>query len=212
MTALRKFFQLTKIDEGTRTVCGIACSEAVDSDGEIADYPATKAAFTRWSEESLAATKSTGADLSLGNIRVMHSLEVGGKAVKIEFDDQRKQVVLHSTPANDKVWDMLKGGFLCGYSIGGSIVWSKPEGSHTRYAPKIAEVSYVDRPANPDATFAFVRTDGSTELRKFQRPTNLDEVIATLSKVNIGSQIPTPERWGSYEQFMYGDQYPGAGL
>lgn len=170
MAKFLKTFRLVKVDEATHTVWGVAASEAVDSDQEICDYPAAKAAFQKWSDETLAKTSAAGQEPSLGNIRVMHQLQVGGKAIKIDYHDQDKEVWLGTEPASEDVWHLLKGGFLTGYSIGGDYDWKRPEGSYTRYAPIIGEVSYVDRPANPDASFAYVKSDGSTELRKFAKP------------------------------------------
>lgn len=180
-----KRFALLKVDEQAHMVWGIAASEAPDSDDEICDYTAAKAAIKKWSDETLAKTTSAGQDPSLGNIRVMHQLQVGGKAIKIEYRDDSKEVWLGSEPANDDVWHLLKGGFLTGYSIGGGYAWKRPEGSHVRYAPEIGEVSYVDRPANPDASFAYVKADGTTELRKFAKPGPEEQkIIEKLTKAD----------------------------
>lgn len=181
MAELQKFFRLLKIDEAAHLVWGLSASETPDSDDEICDYPAAKAAIKKWSDETLAKTSAAGQEISLGNLRVMHQLQVGGKAVKIEYHDDTKEVWVGSEPANDEVWHLLKGGFLTGYSIGGGYDWKRPEGKYTRYAPTIGEISYVDRPANPDANFAYVKADGTTELRKFAKPG--PEEVALLEKL-----------------------------
>jgi DNA-directed RNA polymerase beta subunit len=46
MTVFKKFIKLVKVDEAKHTVLGIATSEVPDQDGEIADYAASKKAFT----------------------------------------------------------------------------------------------------------------------------------------------------------------------
>lgn len=177
MYELLKFFPLIKVDEATHTVWGLVTSETPDSDDEICDYNAAKDQIKKWSDDTLAKTTAAGQDQSLGNMRVMHQMQVGGKALKIEYKDDVKQVWIGSEPADDAVWHLLKGGFLTGHSIGGSYLWKRTEGKFTRYAPTIAEVSYVDRPANPDAGFSYVKADGTTELRKFQTPGDKEKAI-----------------------------------
>ena len=200
---LLKFIQLTKADEATHTVYGIASSEKVDSDNEICDYESAKAEYTAWSNEQLAKTTAAGQDPSLGNIRIQHNvLQIGGKVTKLDFKDAQNQTWLESQPVNDEVWKMLKGGFLTGYSQGGSYKWRKcntcggemprqagqnfcrkcNETVVVRFGPKIAEVSYVDRAAVPNAAFAYVRADGSIEMRKFQKYEN---TISNLSDTDI---------------------------
>ena len=179
---LLKYFPLVKIDEATHTVWGVVTSETPDSDNEICDYPAAKAAIKAWSDETFAKTTAAGQDPSLGNMRVMHQLEVGGKAIKIEYKDDSKQVWVGSEPANDDVWHLLKGGFLTAHSIGGSYAWKRKDGDHVRYAPTIGEISYVDKGANPDASFSYVKADGSTELRKFAKPGPEEEKILAKLK------------------------------
>jgi hypothetical protein len=187
MTVFKKFIKLVKVDEAKHTVLGIATSEVPDQDGEIADYAASKKAFTSWSQDFISKTSSTGADLSLGNIRLMHGLEIAGKAVRIEFKDEQKQIWLESEPVDDRVWNLVKGGFVTGYSIGGSYAWKRQDGSHMRYGPSLSEVSYVDNPCNKDAAFAVVKLDGSVEMRKFADPKNLsDEAKDALSKTAPG--------------------------
>jgi len=167
MPQLRKFAPFVKVDEGSHMVWGVATSEVPDKEGEICDYEAAKSAFKAWTEDFLAKTTAAGQDPSLGNIRVMHQLEVGGKVVKVEYKDDSKQVWIGTEPASDAIWKLIKGGFLTGYSIGGSYDWVRPEGEFKRFAPVIAETSYVDNPCNPDASFAYIKADGSIEMRKF---------------------------------------------
>jgi hypothetical protein len=151
-------------------VWGLVTSETPDSDKEICDYADARAEIQKWSDDTLSKTLAAGQDPSLGNMRVMHQLQIGGKAIKIEYKDAEKQVWVGSEPATEDVWHLLKGGFLTAHSIGGSYKWKRKEGEYTRYAPTIGEISYVDRGANPDASFSYVKADGSTELRKFAAP------------------------------------------
>jgi len=182
---IKKNFRLVKVDEATHKVYGLATSEAVDCDDQIADYEGSKQTFTQWSEDFMKRTQAAGQSVSLGNIRIQHNVgDVGGKATRIDFRDETKEVYLESEPINDEVWDMLQGGFLTGYSIGGRVTKVQKEGKYERYWFTLSEVSYVDNPANPDATFAYVKANGSVELRKFRRSpeTVLDDIAANAKK------------------------------
>ena len=100
-------------------VWGIVASETPDSDQEICDYTTAKTEIKKWSDDQLAKTIAAGQDPSLGNMRVMHQLQIGGKAVKIQYMDDAKQVWVGSEPANEEVWHLLKGGYLTAHSLGG---------------------------------------------------------------------------------------------
>lgn len=213
---LEKILPILKVDEDTHMVWGVATSEVPDSEKEIADYEGCKKAYTDWATETLAKT-ADGADPSLGNIRVMHQLVVGGKAIKIEFNDAAKSVLLGTVPANDEVWELIKGGFLRGYSHAGKYAWKKPEGEFTRYAPVISEVSYVDRPANPEANFDAIKADsfqlihknGSMELVKFASPAEcqkrLGEFMAkSQAAATVTVPAPSPEKLARHGLMMLG--------
>jgi len=184
---LLKYFPLVKIDEAAHMVWGVATSEKPDSDGEICDYDFCKAEMRKWSEDAFKKTTAAGQEPSLGNMRVMHQLEIGGKAIKITYDDEAKKIWVGSTPANDDVWNLLKGGFLTSHSIGGAYAWKRQEGEYVRFGPKIGEISYVDQGANSDAAFSYVKADGSTELRKFAKPG--EKELAILKKLEAPTML-----------------------
>lgn len=169
MEKFRKVMPLVKVDEATHKIYGLATSEMPDKDSEICDYVTAKEEFGKWSKEFMESTSVAGQSVSLGCIRVQHDpMVVGGKTTRIDFKDDRKQVWIETEPVSDEIWKMLQGGFLTGFSISGSYLWKKKESDYTRYGASITEVSYVDSPCNPEAHFAYVKADGSTELRKFQ--------------------------------------------
>jgi len=126
---MNKFLPLLKVDESAHLAWGVACSEAPDSDGEIADYAASKAEFMRWSEDFRERTAKAGQATSLGNVRLMHSMTIAGKITRISFDDTAKRISVGTEPANDEIWEMLRKGLLTGYSIGGSYQWKRPRAS-----------------------------------------------------------------------------------
>lgn len=185
MSKFLKYFPLVKVDEATHTVWGIAASETPDHENEICDYETAKPQVKKWSDDQFAKTRAAGQDPSLGNMRVMHQLQVGGKATKIEYHDAEKEIWVGSEPANGEVWHLLKGGFLTMHSIGGSYAKKWADGKYQRYTPEIGEISYVDKGSNPDAVFAYVKADGSTELRKFATPGPDEQNI--LSKIKGSS-------------------------
>jgi hypothetical protein len=185
-----KSFRLTKVDESTRRAYGLVTAEVPDSDNEICDYMAARRAFADWAEKTYKDTSAAGQDPSFGNIRLMHNPVIAGKATKApEFRDKEREIWLETTPVSDAVWNMLKGGFITGFSQGGSYLWRRCEECQTaiddgwecptcerrvkvRYAPSVVEVSYVDKPAVGEATFSYVKRDGSVELRKFRTERN----------------------------------------
>ena len=65
---------------------------------------------------------------------------------------------------------LLKGGYLTSHSISAPMLGSDKKREYVRYGPTIGEISYVDKGANPEAGFSYVKADGSTGLRKFAKP------------------------------------------
>lgn len=146
---------ISKVDEEQRVVWGIATTEAVDSQGDIVDYEASKAAFSSW----------------LGNIREMHQPIAVGKAIDIQFDDDAKQVMIGAKISEsidgENAWIKVKEGILNGFSIGGNVnkvtkEVSKKDGVDvpvTRIVDyDLSETSLVDNPANPEAMFVMVKS------------------------------------------------------
>ena len=185
---MEKFFALQKFDERSGTVYGIMTCSEPDKGGEIFDYDGGgKADVQRWSDEAVASTRAAGQEISLGNIRLMHGLEIAGKAIQIDYDDNSKKIGLLSQPVDDKTRDMCRNGFVRGYSIAGGYKSRNcdqcggdmmGEGNDcpqcgqrvlVRFVPRIVECSYVDNPCVPSATFQYVKADGSMELRKFSK-------------------------------------------
>jgi hypothetical protein len=63
-----------------------------------------------------------------------------------------------------------------------------------RYTAEPMEVSLVDHPCLPEATFAVIKADGSTELRKFQSVTANPELAAALAKIGARHSKADKER------------------
>jgi hypothetical protein len=184
MPDLLKYYPLVKIDEATHTVTGLATAEEPDLDGEIAVYADTKPQYIQWSNDAATSTKAAGQEVSLGNIRIQHGMEVGGKITAINYDDAAKKIFIETQPIDDAMWDKLQKGMYRGFSHAGSYEYRKcascgneMDRGHfclkckkevdVKYAPILAEISYVDSPCLKSATFTAVKADGSTEIRKF---------------------------------------------
>jgi hypothetical protein len=211
-----KFIQFGKFEDspdGAPLVWGVATHQEPDADREICDYAAAVPVYQEWSDAAKARTEGAGQEPSLGNIRLQHSIEIGGKATKIEYDDDKKQIWLGSVPFNDAIRDDLLKGYYTGYSQGGSYAWRKcincdnplPLQQANNYCKsckkdvtviyglkRISEVSYVDSPCT-GVGFDYVKADGSKQLVKFMKRSDakvelskeqLDQVLAQVRKAN----------------------------
>jgi hypothetical protein len=157
---MSKSFQLnipiSKIDEEQRVVTGIATSEALDSQGDIVDYEASKKAFSEWG----------------GNIREMHNPVAIGKGIDVQFDDASKQVIVSAkiseSADGENAWIKIKEKVLTGFSIGGRVFEVAKdkgvEGANRVLDYALSELSLVDNPACPDATLLMVKSvDGGLQ-------------------------------------------------
>ena len=86
----------------------------------------------------------------------------------ISFDDLGKRVQVVAKIVDDNEWQKCLEGVYTGFSIGGSYVRKWADGASTRYTAKPGEVSIVDLPCMPAATFSLVKADGQTEQRTFR--------------------------------------------
>ena len=164
MTALELFLPLAKVDLDQRLVTGVATAETPDRSGEICDYASSKPYFEKWSAEALAASGGK----SLGAVRAMHGKVAAGKLTGIAFDDEGKRVVVSAKIVDDDEWRKVTEGVYTGFSQGGRYVkrWPDEETGLVRYTAEPHEISLVDLPCLPDATFEVVK-DGVVEKRAF---------------------------------------------
>jgi hypothetical protein len=166
MTMLAMFLPLAKVDVDQRTVQGVATAEKPDRSGEICDYASSKPYFEAWSAEA----KTASGGKSLGAVRAMHGLVAAGKLTSIDFDDNNKRIVVAAKIIDDDEWEKVLEGVYTGFSQGGRYVdkWQDEDTGLTRYTAEPHEISLVDLPCLPDATFELVRS-GVSEFRKFIR-------------------------------------------
>ena len=160
------FIPITKIDVEKRLVYGTLSEEVPDKSGEILDYETAKPAFQEWSRQFQDASGGK----SFGNVRSMHSNIAAGKFTDIAFDDAAKKISGVAKIVDDDEWQKVLEGVYTGFSIGGGYArrWQDTGNPELmRYTPILSEVSLVDNPAVPTATFQVIKQDGSIECRKF---------------------------------------------
>lgn len=161
------FIPIRKVDEAKRLVYGVAAQEVADRSDEIMDYATSAPNFKSWSAEM---DKSSNG-LSKGNIREMHGKTAAGKVASIDFNDGAKSIEIAAKVVDDQAWQKVIEGVYTGFSMGGSYEkrWTDPENPRlTRYTAQPQEISLVDRPCIPTATFDVFKADGMTEKRHFK--------------------------------------------
>lgn len=188
-------FQITKVDEEQRRVWGVATSEALDSQGDVLDYEASKKAVTDW--------------MKTGNIREMHDgKKAVGKAFDAQFDDVNKSITVGSyisrSADGENTWIKVQEGVLTGYSVGGQVnktivdkakdAVSGVERTINRVTDwDMSELSLVDNPANPEAQIVMVKSkDGESidyiDMEKFL--TAFDKKLSdAISKNDLGIPV-----------------------
>jgi HK97 family phage prohead protease len=128
---------ITKVDAEQRMVWGYASTEAVDSDGEIIKRSAISEALEDY--------------MKFANIREMHQPSAVGVA-KEAFTDE-KGLYIAAKVVDDDAWAKVAAGVYKGFSIGGKVLERDPVARKTITKVGLYEISLVDRPANPEATF-----------------------------------------------------------
>lgn len=177
----RLFIPLTKVDVEKRLVYGTVAEEIPDKVGEIMDYASARPEFEAWSAQIAKASDGR----SVGNLRAMHGRIAAGKLESLAFDDTHKRIECCGKVVDDGEWNKVLEGVYTGFSMGGKYLkrWRDAENPElVRYTPQPAEVSLVDNPCIPTATFEVLKEDGSTELRKFRGAAAVAKAGARHSK------------------------------
>jgi hypothetical protein len=191
MDDMNLFIPITKIDAAQRLVYGVVTAETPDIAGEVCDYASTKPLYQKWSQRFADATDGR----SVGNLRAMHANVAAGKLVEIAFNDETKRIEICGKVVDDDEWQKVEEGVYTGFSQGGRYLkrWPDPdEPSLTRYTAEPLEVSLVDHPCLPEATFAVIKADGSTELREFK--TSVGDVLEGIAKIGARHSKADKER------------------
>ncbi len=201
MNDMNLFVPITKIDAAQRLVYGVVTAEAPDVSREVCDYASTKPHYQKWSQNFMSASGGK----SFGNLRAMHGNVAAGKLVDIAFSDAAKRIEICGKVVDDDEWQKVEEGVYTGFSQGGRYLkrWPDPDApALTRYTAEPLEVSPVDHPCLPEATFAVITADGSTELRKFKPVSAADAHAMTEALAKIGRGIPRLTRSASNKRTM----------
>jgi hypothetical protein len=185
------FIPLSKADAAQRLIYGYATAELPDRAGEICDYATTKPYYEQWSEDF---AKASGGK-SLGNLRAMHGKVAAGKITAIAFNDDEKRIEIAAKIVDDEEWRKIEEGVYTGFSQGGAYVkrWADPENpDFTRYTACPSEISLVDLPCLPQASFELVKADGASEKRGFAgkaapSPVGVGPALRDWLTGNVGS-------------------------
>jgi hypothetical protein len=172
MSHLSLFMPLLKADQVEQIVYGTAVVEQVDKSGEIFDYKTSRPEFEKWSADILKATGGK----SLGNIRSMHGNLAAGKLVELTFSDDRKAIDVAAKIVDNNEWAKIEQGVYTGFSIGGKYLKRWKDGAYTRYTAMPSEISLVDLPCVPGASFQMVK--GDLEIQKFFRVSSIPSLPA----------------------------------
>ena len=175
MAELNLFIPLTKADAKRRLVYGVVTAERPDRGNEICDYATTKPYYQKWSAEFLKASGGK----SLGNLRAMHGKIAAGRLEAINFNDDARQIEICAKIVDDTEWKKVEAGVYTGFSQGGGYVRRWPDTNDptlTRYTANPSEISLVDLPALPNATFSLVKADGAVETQGFAAHEGASEV------------------------------------
>jgi hypothetical protein len=216
MDDMKVFVPMTKIDAAKRLVYGVVTAEAPDVAGEVCDYASTKPHYEAWSQKFASATDGR----SLGNLRAMHGHVAAGKLIDIAFNDAAKRIEICGKVVDDAEWQKVEEGVYTGFSQGGRYLkrWPDPDApALTRYTAEPLEVSLVDHPCLPEATFAVIKVDGSTELRKFKAvaPADAHAMAEALAKIGARHSKADKERIKHAHDVLVGldpDCCPAAGI
>jgi phage head maturation protease len=132
---------ISKVDKLKRMVYGYCSSESEDSQGEIVQRDAIKRAWEAY--------------MKFANVREMHQPSAVG--ITKEYSHDENGTFIGVKVVDDNAWNKVQEGVYKGFSIGGRVV-SKTDNVITNII--LAEISLVDRPANPDAVFTAIKVDG----------------------------------------------------
>lgn len=150
--------------EGNLIVTGVATSPDLDLDGDKCDPTWLRSAMPKWFEWA--------------NIREMHQPVVAGVGLSMT-EGEGDTWSVRSKCVDDSVAKKLESGAYKGYSIG--IKGGRRrviDGQNWIVDGEIVEISYVDRPCNPEAKLAIAKMVGSD-----MRPLDVEGELADAADV-----------------------------
>jgi phage head maturation protease len=167
---MRIFAPITKIDQEQRMVFGYASTEALDRQGEIIRKEAVEAALPDY--------------MRFANIREMHQPSAVGVAKTAEMDE--RGLYLAVKVVDDAAWAKVREGVYTGFSIGGQVTKRDTAQKHVVTGCTIAEISLVDRPANPEAVFEMFKAGARNSKADLDRIQGIHDQAVSLGAVCRG--------------------------
>jgi len=134
---MRFYWPIAKFDREQRMVWGYASTEAEDEQGEVIRRDALADALADY--------------MRFANIREMHQPSAVGIAEEAAVDD--RGLYLGARIVDGEAWDKVVAGVYKGFSIGGHVTARDPADRKVITGLALNEISFVDRPANPEAVF-----------------------------------------------------------
>jgi len=150
------FEKIEEKDDGTLVVDGYASSEAVDSQGEIVKAQAIADALPDY--------------MKFGAVREMHQASAAGTAIEAAVgEDGRTYFSAHIV--DPVACKKVQASVYKGFSIGGKVTKRDAANPKIITGIRLSEISLVDRPANPEATFSMYKAEGVDETEEIETPT-----------------------------------------
>ena len=186
---MRFFAPLTKAEkqgDGTLKVSGIASTETVDSDGEIILASAIAEALPEFFR--LGGT---------GPLREMHQPLAAGRVDEAEIVGKVTYIV--ATVVDAAAIRKIEQGVYRGFSVGGKVLARDPKNRKVITKVGLYEISLVDRPANPEATFDVWKAAGFEAMADH---TLVDEIAKAADAVDaLKSQFAKMQTERDDEEF-----------
>ena len=164
-------------DDGTVKVWGYASSQAVDSDGEVITADAMKAAIPDY--------------MKFGAVREMHGSNAAGTAIEIAVEDDGR-TFFGAHIVDPIAVTKVRAGVYKGFSIGGKVTARDDLNKSVIKGLNLTEISLVDRPANPDATFTCYKADGAKPESDEAKPES-DEADVVVGGHEVEPQFTAAE-------------------
>ena len=178
------FMPMVKVDAAQRLVFA-RLDETKDASGEAMHYARSKPNFQAWS----AQMKKASGGKSLGNVRAMHQLKAAGKVEDIAFDDKAHAIDVCIKVVDDGEWRKVLEGVYTGISPGGGLQRFRDENGERRFVGMPSEISLVDLPCNPSATFTMVKAEGGEEQIAFKAPSIEDAAPSEQEIADVAAQL-----------------------
>lgn len=137
---IRKYINITKVDDEQRIVGGYASTPDLDSQGDVVSIEAIKKALPEY--------------LEFPTIRRMHNNDAIGTTLMTKIDD--KGLYIEAKIVDEDAWSKVKEGVYRGFSIGGKVI-NKIREVITDL--RLVEISLVDVPANKQAKVLLFKGD-----------------------------------------------------